>query len=100
MEAKAFDFEELDKLWKQKWNHKKERKKVQTIKRVLERTKYCPRCGSSDVFWASGLPQIWSVWECRTCRYRGSFIIEDAELAAKIREDYQRKERARGTLLE
>ena len=35
----------------------------------------CPKCGSTDVFWTSGLPQIWSVWECRKCGYRGAFII-------------------------
>jgi len=37
----------------------------------------CPKCGSTDVFWASGLPQIWSVWECRRCGFRGAFIVRN-----------------------
>jgi predicted RNA-binding Zn-ribbon protein involved in translation (DUF1610 family) len=53
--------------------------------------KFCPKCGVANVFWASGLPQLWSIWECRNCGYRGAFIIEDGELAQKIREKYARK---------
>jgi predicted RNA-binding Zn-ribbon protein involved in translation (DUF1610 family) len=49
---------------------------------------FCPRCGSTDIFWASGLPQIWSVWDCRHCGYRGAFIVKDGKLAAKLREEY------------
>jgi predicted RNA-binding Zn-ribbon protein involved in translation (DUF1610 family) len=52
---------------------------------------FCPRCGSADVFWASGLPQIWSVWDCRHCGYRGAFIVKDGKLADKLREEYARK---------
>ncbi|MCP8309860.1 MAG: hypothetical protein H3Z53_03375 [archaeon] len=51
-------------------------------------SKFCPRCGSTDVFWASGLLQLWGLWDCRECGYHGAFIIEDGELAMKIREDY------------
>ena len=25
--------------------------------------KYCPKCGSTDVFWAQGMPQFWSLWQ-------------------------------------
>jgi len=53
--------------------------------------KFCPKCGATDVFWASGLPQLWSIWECRSCGYRGVFIIEDGKLAEKLREKYARK---------
>jgi len=53
--------------------------------------KFCPRCGSTNVFWASGLPQLWSVWECRDCGYRGPLILEDGKLAAKLREEYLKK---------
>ena len=49
---------------------------------------FCPRCGSKNIFWASGLPQLWSIWECRECGYRGAFIIEDSRLAEKIRSEY------------
>jgi ribosomal protein L37AE/L43A len=52
---------------------------------------FCPRCGSTDVFWASGLPQIWSVWDCRHCGYRGAFIVKDSKLADKLREEYAKK---------
>jgi len=53
--------------------------------------KFCPKCGSTNVYWASGLPQLWSVWECRDCGYRGSLIIEDGKLAEKIRGKYLRE---------
>jgi len=55
--------------------------------------KFCPKCGASNVFWASGLPQLWSIWECRNCGYRGAFIIEDGELAEKLKKEYKRKKR-------
>ena len=54
---------------------------------------FCPKCGSTNVFWASGLPQLWSIWECRDCGYRGTFIIEDSKLAEKIRIEYLKKKR-------
>lgn len=47
--------------------------------------KFCPRCGSDEVKWAMGLPQLWPLWECRECGYRGALILEDGELATKIR---------------
>ena len=52
---------------------------------------FCPRCGFTDVFWASGLPQIRSVWDCRHCGYRGAFIVRDGKLADKLGEEYARK---------
>ena len=53
--------------------------------------KFCPKCGSTNIFWASGLPQLWSIWECRNCGYRGAFIIEDGLLAEKLQEKYSKK---------
>jgi predicted RNA-binding Zn-ribbon protein involved in translation (DUF1610 family) len=53
--------------------------------------KFCPKCGSTDIFWASGLPQLWSIWECRSCGYRGALIIEDGKLAEKLREKHARE---------
>jgi len=50
--------------------------------------KFCPKCGSAEVYWASGLPQLWSIWECKDCGYRGALVVEDSELATKIRERY------------
>ena len=52
---------------------------------------FCPKCGSTDVFWASGLPQLWSVWECHNCGYRGAFIMKDGKLAAKLIADHEKK---------
>ena len=57
--------------------------------------RFCPKCGSTNLFWASGLPQLWSVWECRECGYRGALTIEDSKLAAKIREDYMKTSKKR-----
>jgi len=56
--------------------------------------KFCPRCGSANIFWARGLPQLWSIWECRNCGYHGAFIVEDGEMATKIQEEYTKKHSA------
>ncbi len=53
-----------------------------------KKLKFCPKCGSPKIYWASGLPQLWSIWECKECGYRGALVIEDGESAAKIRERY------------
>jgi transcription factor S len=53
--------------------------------------KFCPKCGSTDVFWAQGLPQLWSLWQCRNCGYRGALILEDGNLAAKLQEEWRKK---------
>lgn len=52
---------------------------------------FCPKCGSTNIFWASGLPQLWSVWECKNCGYRGALILEDGKLAEKLKEEHARK---------
>lgn len=54
------------------------------------RVKYCPTCGSTNIFWASGMPQLWSVWECKECGYRGALVIEDGDLGAKLREEWKK----------
>jgi predicted RNA-binding Zn-ribbon protein involved in translation (DUF1610 family) len=64
------------------------RPKRKTQKRSIT---FCPRCGSTNVFWASGLPQLWSLWECRSCGYRGALILKDSKLAEKLQEDYAKK---------
>jgi len=53
--------------------------------------KFCPQCGSTDIYYASGLPQIWSIWECRRCGYRGPVVVEDGELGKKLSEDWERE---------
>jgi len=53
--------------------------------------KFCPKCGSTDVFWAQGMPQFWSLWQCRTCGYRGAFILENGNLALKLQEEWKKR---------
>jgi transcription factor S len=57
--------------------------------------KFCPKCGSNDVFWAQGLPQLWSIWQCHNCGYRGPVILEDGEMAGKIQEKWKKQNRPR-----
>jgi predicted RNA-binding Zn-ribbon protein involved in translation (DUF1610 family) len=52
--------------------------------------KFCPKCGSTKIFWALGLPQLWSLWECKNCGYRGAFIVEDGELAKRLRKEWKK----------
>jgi ribosomal protein S27AE len=56
---------------------------------IKKEKKFCPKCGSTDLFWASGLPQMWSIWDCRKCGYRGPIVLEDSELAKKLREEWE-----------
>jgi DNA-directed RNA polymerase subunit M len=62
--------------------------KTKAAKKSERRKKFCPRCGSTEVQWARGLPQLWSIWECKQCGYRGAFIVEDSRLAEKVRERF------------
>jgi predicted RNA-binding Zn-ribbon protein involved in translation (DUF1610 family) len=60
--------------------------------RVRKRgVRFCPKCGSTEIYWARGLPQLWSMWECRNCGYYGAFIVEDGLLSKKIQEEYAKK---------
>jgi len=51
--------------------------------------KFCPKCGSTDVFWAQGMPQFWSLWQCRKCSYYGALILEDGNLATVLQEKWE-----------
>jgi len=53
--------------------------------------KFCPKCGSTDVFWAQGMPQFWSLWQCKNCGYYGALILEDGNLAVKLQEEWKAK---------
>jgi DNA-directed RNA polymerase subunit M len=53
--------------------------------------KFCPRCGSSDIFWAQGMPQFWSLWDCKNCGYRGALILENGNMAEKLQEKWKKK---------
>jgi predicted RNA-binding Zn-ribbon protein involved in translation (DUF1610 family) len=67
-----------------------EKDKVKTKPRTRG-TKFCPRCGSTNIFWAKGLAQLWSIWECKNCGYYGAFIVEDGKLSQKLQEEYVKK---------
>jgi predicted RNA-binding Zn-ribbon protein involved in translation (DUF1610 family) len=54
--------------------------------------KYCPKCGSNEVFWEQGLPQFWSLWLCRQCGYHGAFILENGNLALKLQEEWKKRD--------
>ncbi len=69
-----------------------ERVKDKRVTNMLGRIKFCPRCGSTNIFWASGLPQLWSLWECRECGYRGALILEDGEIAEKLRLEWRKRD--------
>ena len=58
---------------------------------MTRKVKFCPRCGSEEISFASGLAGLWSIWECRNCGYYGAFIVEDGKLSQKLREEYARK---------
>jgi predicted RNA-binding Zn-ribbon protein involved in translation (DUF1610 family) len=53
--------------------------------------KFCPKCGSTDIFWASGLPQLWSLWQCKNCGYRGALILQDGKLSKKLQEKWKNR---------
>ena len=68
--AKEFKFSKLSILLKDKLNSKKKADQNNKIKRITDKIKYCPKCGSTNIFWASRLSQLWSLWECREYNYR------------------------------
>jgi len=37
-------------------------KENETIKNKQKRVKFCPQCGSMNIFWVHGLPHLWSIW--------------------------------------
>jgi predicted RNA-binding Zn-ribbon protein involved in translation (DUF1610 family) len=53
--------------------------------------KFCPKCGSTQVFWAQGMPQFWSIWQCSTCGYRGAVILEDGNMARVLQEKWKKQ---------
>ena len=53
--------------------------------------RFCPKCGSTDIWWPGGLPFLAPYMECKRCGHRGVFIVGDRELAEKIQEEYVRE---------
>jgi predicted RNA-binding Zn-ribbon protein involved in translation (DUF1610 family) len=75
----------------------KERATTKEQKKKAFSVKFCPRCGSTDVYWAQGMPQFWSLWECHNCSYRGPVILEDGNMAKKLQEEWERKKQTSST---
>ena len=90
-EGKEFKFNKFGDLLKKKHASKKSASRTTEYERVVDRIKYCPTCGSPNMFWASGLPQFWSLWECRECGYKGALILEDGNIATKLRKEWKEK---------
>ena len=55
----------------------------------ITQKRFCPNCGSPDIEWE--LPQTWSKWRCKNCGYIGALIIDNSEIAQKIKEEYQKR---------
>jgi DNA-directed RNA polymerase subunit M len=53
--------------------------------------KFCPRCGSTNVYWAQGMPQFWSLWDCKNCGYHGALILENGNMAEKLQEKWKKR---------
>ena len=81
-EAKEFKFGEFGNLLKEKDTFKKSKERTKGNERVLERMKFCPKCGSINI----SLPVFYrpSIWKCLDCGYEGAFVIEGNKLAEKI----------------
>ena len=71
--------------------HSHAQKKAKSQKKARFSPKFCPKCGSTNVFWAQGMPQFWSLWQCKNCGYHGALILESGNLAVKLREQWANK---------
>ncbi len=90
--AREFSDGELDNLWKQKWELAKSIKKAKEQEKLLEKLKFCPKCGSTNInFLAFYRP---STWKCLDCGYEGAFILEGGEPVRKAEADESTKERS------
>ena len=90
-EAREFQFSELDVLWRQKWEYKKSLDEAKRREKVLATVKFCPKCGSANInVLAFYRP---STWKCLDFGYEGAFILEDSNMAEKIRSHYRKEKR-------
>ena len=82
-QAEEFDMGDVDRLLRQKWDFKKSVAQVRREEKLSRMVKFCPKCGSSNVnFLAFYRP---SIWKCLDCGYEGAFMLEDSDLADRIR---------------
>lgn len=70
------DYEKFDKL----------------VKKESERPTgdlFCPECGSSRLYYFLGF-KAGQVYVCKKCGYHGPFVLEDGEMADKIKEEWSK----------
>jgi ribosomal protein L37AE/L43A len=90
-EAKGFNFTEFGDILKEKWKLKKSIARSKEQQEILERMKFCPKCGSTNInFLIFYRP---SIWKCLDCGYEGALIVKDGKAADKIRKSYQKQQR-------
>ena len=85
-EAEEFKFSEFGNLLKKKDEFKKSVGMTKEHEQTLVRMKFCPKCGSSNI----NFPIFYrpSIWKCIDCGYEGALIVEDSNVAKKIKERY------------
>jgi len=87
--------EELIKKIRENYTEKlKENEEINEIEEekrafLKDTIKVCPNCGSDNIDWV--LPQLWSIWQCKTCGFRGLAIEGNEELIRNLRENYIKK---------
>lgn len=54
---------------------------------------YCPKCGSDKLRWTQ--PWLGKIYDCQECGYRGSLVVQDGELAGKLRKRWMRQQEKR-----
>jgi DNA-directed RNA polymerase subunit M len=92
-EAQGFSFSEFGNILKEKWDLQKSIMRAKKQERILERRKFCPKCGSTNInFLVFYRP---SIWRCLDCGYEGVFMVEDGKLAEKIQKRYKSNEEKR-----
>jgi hypothetical protein len=80
-EAQEFSLSEFGNLLKEKDNFRKSIEKKKERKALLQRIKFCAKCGSTNITF----PIFYrpSIWKCLDCGYEGPLIIEDGEKLEK-----------------
>lgn len=57
---------------------------------------FCPECGSSRLYYLLGF-RLGQIYVCKRCGYQGAFVVEDGEMAAKMREEWIKNKEGEGS---